>query len=431
MMGTHSNISILNGRLIDPANGIDSQTDLHIANGKIHAVGPAPTDFNAKHHIDARDQIVCPGLIDLSARLREPGLEHKATIASETLAAAKGGITTLCCPPDTDPVIDTPAVAEMIRRKAEQSGHARVLPVGALTKGLAGAQLSEMAALQRAGCVALSNALNPIANTLIQRRVLEYATTFGITVLLQPEDPQLRDGGCAHEGITASRLGLRGIPEAAETVAVARDLALAEQTGCRIHFRGLSCGTAARIIYQSDLPVTADVAVHQLFLTEQDIDGFDSNCHVIPPLRTHEDREALRTNVANGIISAICSDHQPHEPDAKEAPFPATAAGISGLETLLSLTLRLVDEGILSLPQAIARLTSGPADILGLPLGHLTVGASADVCIFDPKQTWQLSAEEMVSHGHNTPFLGWEFRGQVTHTLLKGRLVYEAVNSGK
>lgn len=424
-MNNPNTISILNGHLIDPVNGIDAPTDIHIANGEIHALGTAPADFGAELSIDAQGKIVCPGLIDLSARLREPGLEHKATIASESAAAAKGGITTLCCPPDTNPIIDTPAVAGMIRRKAEQSGLCRVLPVGALTKGLTGEQLSEMAALQKAGCIALSNALTPIGNTLIQRRVLEYAATFGITAFLHPEDPQLRDGGCAHEGAMAARLGLPGIPEAAEAVAVARDLALAEQTGCRIHFRGLSCSTAARMIRQSNLPVTADVAAHQLFLTEEDIDGYNSNCHVIPPLRTLEDREALRSGVADGVISAICSDHQPHEPDAKEAPFPSTAPGISGLETLLPLTLRLVDESVLSLPQTIARLTSGPADILGLPLGQLGVGASADICIFNPKQTWRLTEEEIASHGRNTPFLGWEFRGRVTHTLFEGRLVYE------
>ncbi len=422
------NISILNGRLIDPANGVDAVLDLHIADGRILALGAAPAGFTAGLRIDARERIVCPGLVDLSARLREPGLEHKATIASETLAAARGGITTLCCPPDTDPIIDTPAVAEMIRRKATQSGHCRVLPVGALTQGLGGEQLSEMAALKKAGCAALGNALNPIGNTLIQRRALEYAATFGITVLLHPEDPQLRNGGCAHEGAVASRLGLPGIPEAAETVAVARDLALAEQTGCRIHFRGLSCGAAARIIRRARhdrLPVSADVAAHQLHLTEADIDNFDSNCHLIPPLRTRGDREALRNAVADGAISAICSDHQPHEPDAKEAPFPSTAPGISALETLLPLTLRLVEEDVLGLPQAIARLTCGPADILGLPLGRLSTGASADICIFDPNQTWRLTAEDMLSRGRNTPFLGREFKGAVTHTLLEGRVVFE------
>jgi len=424
-------LSILNGRLIDPANKVDASLDLHILDGKIHALGDAPADFKAEATIDASGQIVCPGLIDLSARLREPGEEHKATIASESMAAARGGITTLCCPPDTSPAIDTPAVVELIRRRAETSGRARILPIGALTKALGGEQLSEMAALQKAGCVALSNGLLPFGSTLIERRAMEYATTFGITTFLHPEEPHLRNQGCAHEGAIASRLGLPGIPEAAETVAVARDLALAEQTSCKIHFRGISAGSAARMIRRAQydkLPVSADVAAHQLHLTDADIVGFDSNCHVSPPLRTKEDRETLRSAIADGTIGAICSDHQPHEADAKEAPFPSTAPGISALETLLPLTLRLVEEKVLSLPDAIARLTSGPAQILGLPLGRLDIGRSADVCIIDPKRQWQLKAEEMLSCGHNTPFLGWEFSSQVTHTLLEGRLVYQETN---
>ncbi len=423
-MSHPATISIINGHLIDPANQIDEPKDLHIANGKILAIGSPPEGFTAEQTIDAGGQIVCPGLVDLSARLREPGDEHKATIASETAAAAKGGITTLCCPPDTNPVIDTPAVAEMIQHKAQKSGFCRVLPIGALTKGLQGEQLSEMVALKNAGCIVLSNALTPISNTLIERRILEYAATFGITAFLRPEDPYLNNQGCAHEGSVAARLGLPGIPAAAETVAIARDLALAEQTNCRIHFCRLSSGTAVSKIRQSDLPVTADVAAYQLFLTEDDLVGFNSNCHVIPPLRSHSDKEALRQGVADGTISTICSSHQPHELDAKKAPFPSTAPGISGLETLLPLTLKLVDEGLLSLSDAISRITHGPASVLGLPLGQLGVGSSADICLFDPKKRWQLTADKMLSHGHNTPFLGCEFTGEVTHTLLEGRLTY-------
>jgi dihydroorotase len=423
-MSQPKSISILNGHLIDPANQIDETTDLHISNGKILATGNPPTDFSAEQTIDASGLIICPGLVDLSARLREPGDEHKATIASETAAAAKSGITTLCCPPDTNPVIDTPAVAEMVQHKARHSRLCRVLPIGALTKELGGKQLSEMAALRKAGCIVLSNGLVPISNTLIERRVLEYAATFGITAFLRPEDPDLRNQGCAHEGPISTRLGLPGIPTAAETVAIARDLALAEQTGCRIHFCALSSGNAVAKLRQSELAVTADVAAHQLFLTEEDLIGFNSNCHVIPPLRSHDDREALRQGVVDGTISAICSNHQPHELDAKAAPFPSTAPGLSGLETLLALTLKLVDEDVLNLSDAIARITSGPADILGLPLGRLSIGSSADICLFDPKQQWQLTTGELQSNGHNTPFLGCEFTGQVTHTLLEGKLTY-------
>jgi dihydroorotase len=426
-MTAANRIEIKNGRLIDPANGIDGNKNLFIEDGKIRAIGQAPSGFKPDLTIDAKDQVICPGLIDLSARVREPGHEHKATIASETRAAAKGGITTICCPPDTDPVIDTPAVASMIYNQSMEIGYARVLPIGALTQGLEGNQLSEMVALTRAECPVLSNAYAPLANTLVERRALEYAATFGITVIIRPEDRHLRDNGCAHEGPVSSRLGLPGIPEAAESVAVARDLALAAHTGCTIHFHAISTATAMQMIelsQQRKLPITANVAAHQLHLTEDDIDGFDSNCHVIPPLRTKGDLAQLRQGLASGVIGAICSDHQPHEPDAKDAPFPSTAPGISSLETLLPLTLKLVQDGVLDLPDAIARLTSGPASILGLTLGQLSAGASADICIFDPTKSWQLRQEDMYSAGKNTPFLDWEFTGLVTHTLFQGKVVY-------
>jgi len=424
-------ISIINGRIIDPANGVDAILDLHLSDEKILALGSRPEGFQADQTIDASGLIVCPGLVDLSARMREPGHEYKASLRSETWAAVGGGITTLCCPPDTDPVIDTPAMATLVHERAQRIGNARVLPVGALSKNLKGDQLSEMATLQQAGCVALGNADLPLANSLVERRALEYAATFGILVMLRPEDRHLRNSGCAHEGPVASRLGLPGIPEAAESVALARDLILAEHTGCRIHFRGLSCATAVNklaLARQQRLQVSADVAAHQLHLTEMDIDGFNSDCHVSPPLRSLADREALREGVANGTISAICSDHQPHDADAKAAPFAATAPGISGLDTLLALTLKLVDEGVLELSEAIARVTCGPADILGVDLGRLSRGCSADICIFDPHRHWELSRDEMISAGHNTPFLGWEFRGRVVHTLFEGRPVFSESN---
>jgi dihydroorotase len=420
-------VQILNGHLIDPANGIDQPSDLFLANGQVHAVGKPPKGFKAEITLDAAGLVVCPGLVDLCAHLREPGEEHKATIKSETTAAARSGITTLCCPPDTDPVIDTAAVATLIYRRAQAVGKTRVLPIGALTKGLDGEHLSEMAALQQARCAGLSNARRPMISTLVERRALEYAATFGITVMVAPEDSPLAAGGCAHEGPVSTRLGLPAIPAAAETVAVAQHLVLAAHTGCHIHFRGLSTGEAVEMIRRAraeNLPVSADVSAHQLHLTEDDLAGFNSNCHVAPPLRSARDRELLRAGVAEGVIGAICSDHQPHEPDAKEAPFPSTAPGISALETLLPLTLALVNAGILTLPQAIARLTAGPAAILGLPVGNLEPGATADLCIFDPKAVWTLNAAEMRSRGHNTPFLGREFTGRVSYTLLEGRIVY-------
>lgn len=425
-------ISITHGHLICPAQGIDEPMDLHIADGRILALGDAPADFVAERVIDAREQVICPGLIDLSAKLREPGYEQKGTIASETAAAAASGITTLVCPPDTDPVVDTPALIELIRRKAKASGKARVLCVGALTQDLAGEQLAEMAALmENPDCVAVGNAGRPLVNTLVERRALEYAATFGIRVLLHPEDRHLKAGGYVHEGAVAARLGLPGIPSAAETVAVARDLALAEHTGANIHFRGLSTGKAVRMLREAQLSqaVSADVAIHQLWLTEQDIDGFDAACHVDPPFRTQQDREELRAGVRDGVISVICSDHQPHEDDAKDAPFPQTQPGISGLESLLPLTLRLVEEGILDRATAIARLTLGPASVLGFQSGTLQPGSLADVCVFDPEGIWVLDPLRMRSEGWNTPFAGWEMRGRVTHTLFEGRVVFDLAES--
>lgn len=419
-------ISICNGRLIDPAQEIDAQLDLHIEDGKVVALGAAPAGFQADRSIDASGQIVCPGLIDLSARLREPGLEHKATIESETRAAAASGITTLCCPPDTDPVVDTPAVAKLIRQRAQQAGYARVLPLGAMTRNLDGTQLNEMAALKEAGCVGISN-LYPLTNTQIQRRAMEYAATFDLTVFVSPVEQWLQNDGCVHEGSVSTRLGLPGIPAAAETTAVARELALVEQLDVRVHFCRLSTARAVRMVARAQhqgLPVSADVCAHQLHLTETDIGDFNSLYHVQPPLRTPHDRDGLRKGVAESVIGAICSDHQPHEPDAKLAPFCTTEPGISSLETLLPLTLRLVDKGILTLPQALARLTHGPATILGIDSGTLQPGSVADICIFDPEQHWELTPGHMVSQGRNTPFAGATLKGKVTCTLFEGNIVY-------
>jgi dihydroorotase len=425
-------ISIVNGRLIDPAHGIDDMLDVHIDRKTIVAVGDAPAEFAPDEVIDAQGRIVCPGLVDLAANLREPGYEHKATLRSEAAAAARGGITTVLCTPDTNPVIDNSAVVELIHRAARKLGKTRILATGALTQGLGGERLAEMAALKNAGCVAVSNVHYPLLSTLVERRALEYASTFDLTVFLRPEDRHLRAGGCVHEGAVSTRMGLPSIPSAAESVAVARDLALAEHCNAKVHFRALSTLTAARMLSDAQaagLSVTADVAAHQLHLTEMDVEGFDAACHVSPPFRTLGDRDALRRAVADGSIAAICSDHQPHEPDAKERPFPETEPGISGLETLLGLTLRLVDEKVLDLPTALARVTSGPADILGLPYGRLGIGSPADVCVFDPETRWTLHSAQMTSEGHNTPFDGWDFPGTVTHTIFNGRVVYRGPQS--
>lgn len=416
------------GRLIDPANRVDAIADVFIEHGFVVALNVKPEKFKVEHTIDASGKIVCPGLVDLRARLREPGLEYKATIESETSAAVAGGITTLCCPPDTEPVIDTPAMAQMIQSRGWQVGRAFIHPLGALTQGLKGAQLTDMAALDEAGCIGFSNALHPIKDTLVLRHAMEYAASFDLTVFLHSEDPWLRNNGVVHEGEVGMRLGLPGIPEAAETVAVARDLALIEQTGVRAHFCGLSTARALDMIAAAQhhgLPVTADVIAHHLHLTEHDIGFFNTQCHVIPPLRAQRDRDALRNAVRSGVVGAICSDHQPHETDAKLAPFSNSAPGISALETLLPLTLKLVQEELLTMSDALALLTHKPATVIGVETGHLDIGATADVCIFDPELEWTLSVDQIVSRGHNTPFMGWDFRGRVTHTLVGGELVFQ------
>lgn len=418
---------IRGGRIIDPVNRLDAITDLYIADGRIAAIGEAPSAFKETETIDARGRIVCPGLIDLQARLREPGQKHKGSIASETAAAAASGITTLCCPPDTNPVIDSPAVAAQIAHRAEAAGKARVLPIGALTQGLGGEQLASMQALHTAGCQVMGNARRPITSTLVQRRALEYAATLGLTVFINAEDPWLGADGCAHEGPLGTRLGLAGIPECAEVIAISRELILIEQTGVRAHFGQLSTARAVEMIAEAKakgLDISADVSAHQLYLTDLDVADFNSLCHVRPPLRSQRDRDGLRQALADGVINAVCSDHQPHDRDAKLAPFAATEPGISALETLLPLTLRLAEEGVMTLGEAISRLTCEPARILGIEAGRLNPGTIADICIFDSEQLWSVSEEKLVSAGKNTPFLGWEMKGRVTHTLLEGRLVY-------
>ncbi|MFZ0257370.1 MAG: dihydroorotase [Gammaproteobacteria bacterium] len=422
-------IRIANGRVLDPANRLDDVQDLYIVAGAIVGIGEAPGNFICEREIDAKGKIVCPGLVDLSARLREPGLEHKATIHSEVRAAVRAGITTLCTPPDTDPIVDTPAVAELIHQRAAQAGSARVEVLGAMTKGLAGQQLAEMGILDEAGCVGVSNGTRAIVNTQVMRRALEYAATFGLTAFLHPEDPWLASQGIVHEGIVSTRLGLPGLPETAETILVARDLLLVEETGARVHFCRLSTARAVNMVREAQergLPVTADVTAHHLHLTEIDTADFNSQCHVRPPLRTERDREGLRHGVRAGSIAAICSDHQPHERDARLGPFAETAPGISALETLLPLTLRLVDEGVMGLTSALARLTVGPAKVLGLDRGTLGLGAKADVCVFDPQARWTLSEAQLISRGRNTPFEGWELRGLVTETLVGGEVVYSS-----
>jgi len=420
---------IKNGHVIDPANNIDAKKDVYIENGKIVAVGKAPAKFSADTVIDATKNYVIPGLVDLSARCREPGESHKGTIESETRAAAHSGITTLCLPPDTNPVIDTPAVMELIHQRSEKANYAKIVMLGALTKDLKNTQLSEIATLKTAGCVGISNADSLISNTTILRHAMEYVATHDLTLFINPQDAYLTEHGCVHEGEISIRLGLIGIPTTAETIAVSRDLLLIEQTGVRAHFCQLSSAPAVQLIADAidrGLPITADVSAHQLHLTEHDIAYFDPNCHVFPPLRTERDKTGLRQALKDQIVTAICSDHQPHDVDAKLAPFAESEPGISALETLLPLSLRLVDNGILTLPQVINALTTQPANILGIDAGSLTVGSPADVCIFDASANWIFKTEEMISNGHNSPFDGWDMIGQVNVTLLNGNISYQA-----
>ncbi|MBA1243137.1 dihydroorotase [Pseudomonas japonica] len=421
-------LSIIGARLIDPASGLDQLSDLHMENGKVVAIGAAPVGFAPARQIAAQGLIAAPGLVDLNVALREPGYSRKGSIASETRAAAAGGVTSLCCPPLTRPVLDTSAVAELILDRARDAGHCKVYPIGALSKGLEGEQLAELVALRDVGCVAFGNGLNSFSNTRTLCRALEYAATFDLTVVFHSQDRDLAAGGLAHEGPTASFLGLSGIPETAETVALARDLLLVEQSGVRAHFSQLTTARGAEMIAQAQargLPVTADVALYQLILTDEALTGFSSLYHVQPPLRTRADRDALREAVKAGVIQAISSHHQPHERDAKQAPFGATEPGISSVELLLPLGLTLVEEGVLDLPTLLARLTSGPAQALRLPAGELKVGGPADLVLFDPTAS-TLAGERWHSRGENSPFLGHCLPGNVRYTLADGHLTHEA-----
>lgn len=422
------NIAIRNGRVIDPANNLDRITDLFISDGRIASLDEPPADFIADQEIDATNLVVSPGLIDLCANLREPGYSRKGTIASETAAAAAGGITTLCMPPLTKPIADNTAVIDLIEDLARQAGNARVLPMGALTQELKGEQLSPMYGLRKAGCIGFTNAREPIHSSLTLARCLEYAATHDLLVIFQPQDADLAAGGTMHDDTTCTRLGLSGIPESAETIEVARCLLLIEQTGVRAHFGQLSCERSVKMVMEArdrGLPVTADIAIQNLLLTDENVSGFDPNFHLIPPLRSQLDRAGLRHALVADGFQAICSDHQPHELAAKQAPFAATEPGMTGLETLLSLSLMLVQQELISLPQMLAKLTTGPASVLNIDLGTLSPGSSADICIFDPEQEWVLTRENHRSAGANTPFMDFPLKGVVHFTLLEGNVVFQ------
>jgi len=423
------NTLITNARLVDPASELDEVADIAIQKSKILGVGSQiPSTFKADKVIDASGLWVLPGIVDLSAYLREPGQENKTRILFETYAAVSAGITTICCMPEKSSPIDSGATVKLIRSKAKQAGFARIRMIGALTEKLQGEQLSHMGSLKYVDCVGVSQGWEPMKDLATLRKAMEYASTHELPLFLHPLEHSLMETGGMHEGALSTRLGLPPIPVAAETAAMAQILALVEQVKCPVHFCRLSSADSITLLKQAKengLPVTADVAAHQLFLTEMDLCDYNSLCHVIPPFRSERDRDALRQAVADGTIDAICSDHQPHEIDAKLTPFEESSPGISGFETLLPLVLRLVEEKVINKNQAIAYLTHKPASLINSNAGTLQAGKKADLSLFDPQEFWQLDANKLLSHGKNTPFTGWSFAGKTIQTFVKGQSVFK------
>lgn len=412
-------IHIKNGRVIDPQAGVDAKADLYIAAGRVAAIGEMPAGFSAQRTIDATGKVVCPGFVDLSTRLA--GLE------SELAAAVAGGVTAVACPPDTKPALDEPGLVERLVRRSEALGLARVYPIGALTQQLAGEKLAEMNSLAQAGCIAFSQAKQPIFDTQILLRAMQYAATFDYAIRLRPQDHYLARDGVAHDGEVASRLGLAGIPVCAETVAISTALHLAQQTGVRLHLARLSSAAGVALVRaakRDGVKVSCDVAIHYLHLSETDIGYFDTQARFDPPLRSGSDRDALRAAAADGL-AAICSDHTPVDADGKQLPFAEAVPGATALELLLPLLLKWAAEEKLPLATALARVTCDPAAILGVDGGLLAVGAPADLCIFDPSEPWVVTPDALRSQGKNSPFMGYEMAGRVHATLVGGRVVFE------
>lgn len=424
-------IKIAQGRVIDPKNKIDAEQDIYIAEGRILAIGTQPTGFSADRVINAKGLIVCPGLVDLSARLREPGYEYKATLESELRAAVAGGITSLACPPDTDPVLDEPGLVEMLKHRARQLNMAHVYPVGALTHGLNGENITEMLQLSEAGCIAFSQAERALADNQVLLRALQYAHTFNYSVWLRPQDVWLTRNGLIHAGAMAGRLGLTGIPVAAETIALHTIFELlrsSEMCTTRVHLCRISSAAGLNLIRQAKaegLKITCDVNIHHIHLMDIDLGYFDSHCRFLPPLRAQSDRAAIHYALKDGTIDAICSDHTPLDDDAKQLPFGEAEAGASALELLLPLTLRWAEQQKIALSDALSKITTQPAHVMGVNAGHLSLNAFADICIFDASLPWKVEPATLVSQGHNSPFLGYEMVGQVQYTLRNGQLVYQ------
>jgi dihydroorotase len=427
-------LEIANGRIVDPAKGVDRVGTLYLADGVIASLDAKPSGWHATRVVDARGLVVAPGLVDICARLREPGLEYKATLESEMSAAIAGGVTSLACPPDTDPPLDEPGLVEMLKHRARSLNQARVYPIGALTVGLAGQSLTEMAELTEAGCVAFSQADVPLVDTDLMWRAMQYAGTFGFPLWLRANDPHIGRNGIAHDGEIATRLGLAGIPAIAETIALSTILALVRDTGVRVHVCRLSCAESVALLRaakREGLPVTCDVAIHHLHLSDVDIGWFDPNARLVPPLRSTRDRAALRAGVADGTIDVVCSDHAPVDDDDKQVPFGEAAPGATGLELLLPLVLKWASEEGVPLANALARVTSSPARLMGVTAGVLDAGAPADLCIFDPGAWWKVERSELRSQGKNTPFLGLEVPGRVRCTIVAGHVVHDTSTGGK
>jgi dihydroorotase len=432
-------ILIQNGRLLDPASGLDQVGDLAIASGRIVGLGSVG-DFNADRVIDATGLVVAPGLVDLAARLREPGHEHEGMLESELAAAAAGGVTSLVCPPDTDPTLDEPGLVDMLKFRARKLSRCRLFPLGALTRGLAGEALTEMAELTESGCVGFSQAYVPIRNTLTVQRAMQYAASFGYTLWLHAQDPWL-SGGVAASGAVATRLGLSGEPVAAETIALNTILELVRVTGCRVHLCRLSSAAGVELLRQAKkegLPVTADVSINSLHLSDVDIGYFNSSMRLQPPLRQQRDRDALRAALADGTIDALVSDHNPVAADEKTLPFAEATPGATGLELLLSLALRWGQDEGLSLAQALDTITARPGKVLGSALGSLAASAGrlveggvGDVVVFDAEASGAVTPERLVSQGKHTPFAfditGFELPGRVRYTLVAGTVAYESL----
>jgi len=426
-------ILIKGGRVIDPGR-VNGPADVLIENGKIVAVGqkldpPAGKADPSTTIIDARGKLVLPGLVDLHVHLREPGFEYKDTIQTGTAAAVAGGFTSVCCMPNTSPVNDNQSITEFILEQARLAGNAHVFPVGAITKGSEGKELAEIGELRHAGCVAISDDGQPVMNSLIMRRAMEYALAFDLPVIDHCEDLHLSEGGCMNEGLVSTQLGLPGIPSAAEDVMVARNLALAELTTARLHLAHLSTAGSVRMVRAAKsrgIRVTAEVCPHHFSLTEEAVRGFNTHAKMNPPLRTWQDVQAIKEGLRDGTIDVIATDHAPHAVQDKQQQFAAAPNGIVGLETALPLTLALVEEGFLSLEAAVAKLTTEPARAFSLSKGSLAPGADADVVVVDPEAQWEVDPARFRSKSRNTPFAGWKVKGRVITTIVAGRVVHDA-----